>query len=247
MLQDQYFQEMKAVLERVESTQREHIARCAEVIASSLVDDGAWHILDTGHMLMFEAIGRSGGLMAVQPIKITVEVENPVRRRKRGEGKPKVYYDSIPGMAEFVLARSQVLPGDVLLIGSVSGINQLPVGIALEARRQGITTIALTSVEYSKALEPANPYGSRLCEVCDYVLDNCAPPGDALVAVEGIEADICPASGISASYINWALQAQVVEALLKRGKQPSVYLSNHLPGAGDYNRRALLQYEQQGF
>lgn len=66
MLTSEYFANMKAVLERIESTQMEAIEESAEAITESLLNDGAWHIMDTGHMLMCEAIGRTGGLMAVR-------------------------------------------------------------------------------------------------------------------------------------------------------------------------------------
>jgi uncharacterized phosphosugar-binding protein len=246
-LQERYFARMREVLARIEASQKENIARCAEAIAGSLVAGGVWHVLDTGHMLMYEAVGRSGGLMAVRPVRVSVEVANPARRRQAVAGKKKVYMDEIEGLPRYILDKSDMLPGDVLLIGSVSGINILPVGLALEARVRGITTIALTAVEYSRYLSSAHPSGKRLCEVCDYVLDNCAPVGDTLVDVPELGQGICPASGIAASYVMWALQAQVVEELLKRGKEPHVYVSNHMPGADERNKRAWAAYEEQGY
>ncbi|MFA5766220.1 MAG: SIS domain-containing protein, partial [Bacilli bacterium] len=60
---DQYFKEMKKVLVKIEVTQKDKIMEAAEVIADSLADDGIWHIIDTGHMLMHECIGRTGGMM----------------------------------------------------------------------------------------------------------------------------------------------------------------------------------------
>jgi len=247
VLQERYFTRMKEVLARVETSQRDEIANCARVIADSLIAGGVWHVLDTGHMLMYEAVGRSGGLMAVRPVRVSVEVANPARRRQAVAAKKKVFMDEIEGLPRYILDKSDMLPGDVLLIGSVSGINVLPVGLALEAKARGITTIALTAVEYSRFLPPAHPSGRRLCDVCDYVLDNCAPVGDTLVDVPELGQGICPASGIAASYVMWALQAQVVEDLLKRGKAPHVYVSNHMPGADQQNKEAWAAYEEQGF
>lgn len=246
-MQERYFARMREVLARVEASQPENIARCAQVIADALVAGGAWHVLDTGHMLMYEAIGRSGGLMAVRPVRVSVEVANPVRRRRAVARKKQAFMDEIEGLPRYILDKSDMLPGDVLLLGSVSGINMLPVGLALEARARGITTIALTAVEYSRFLRPAHPSGKRLFEVCDHVLDNCAPVGDTLVEVAELDQGICPASGIAASYVMWALQAEVVEALLERGKTPHVYVSNHMPGAEQRNKDAWAAYEEYGF
>ena len=88
MLMDEYFSAMKNVLTKAENTQREAILAAADEIANRLEKGGAWHIMDTGHMLMFEAVGRTGGMMAIKPIKITCEIQNPVRYRPspaRGE------------------------------------------------------------------------------------------------------------------------------------------------------------------
>ena len=79
MLMDQYFSEMKKVLEKIEITQKDTIIKIAQEIAERLPKGAAWHILDTGHMLMLEGVGRTGGMFALKPIKVTCEIDNPVR------------------------------------------------------------------------------------------------------------------------------------------------------------------------
>ena len=118
MLMDEYFSAMKNVLTKAENTQRETILAAADEIANRLEKGGAWHIMDTGHMLMFEAVGRTGGMMAIKPIKITCEIQNPVRYRP-SPARGIIGYDSIPGFADYVLGRANVLPEDVIMIGSV--------------------------------------------------------------------------------------------------------------------------------
>jgi len=219
---DVYFENLKKVLDKIENTQRESILKSADVIAESLTNNGMFHLLDTGHMLMYEGVGRSGGLMAVRPIRITFDVNNPTRFRQI-EGKKNV------------------------LIGSVSGMNILPVEMAIKAKEMGVHTIALTSVEYSKALTAKHKSGKMLYEVCDHVLDNCGNVGDSLVYVEDIDKNICPSSGLAASYLMWALQAEIVSALIKRGKDPSIYISNHLPNASKINNESWGKYEKFGY
>lgn len=246
MLMDQYFSAMKDVLASVEQTQRDTIVAAAAAIADRLARGGAWHIMDTGHMLMFEGVGRTGGMMALKPIRITCEIQNPVRYRpspaRGGQG-----YDSIPGFADFVLGRANILPDDVVMIGSVSGYNYFPVDLALKANELGCLTVAITSVQYSSRLKSRHPSGKRLFEACTFCLDNCTNYGDTLVDVPALGQRICPASGISASYLMWALQSTVVEQLLARGLKPGVYISNHMPDAARINGEALSHYEQYGY
>ena len=246
MFAELYFKNLKAVLDKIESTQRENISECADAITDTLCNNGIWHLLDTGHMLTHEGVGRTGGMMAVRPIRTEVEVSNPTRLRPI-PGKRNVYLDEIEGFPKFVLSKANIMSGDVLMIGSVSGINILPVEMALKAKEMGVKTIALTSVEYSGFLESRHPSGKRLFEVCDHVLDNCGKVGDTLVNVEEIDRGICPSSGIAASYLMWALQADVIEKMLARGKKPSVYISNHIENATVINNETWLQYEKNGY
>ena len=246
MLMDEYFSALNNVLTKAENTQREAILAAADEIANRLEKGGAWHIMDTGHMLMFEAVGRTGGMMAIKPIKITCEIQNPVRYRP-SPARGIIGYDSIPGFADYVLGRANVLPEDVIMIGSVSGYNYFPVDLAIKANEMGCATIALTSVEYSSHLTSKHPSGKRLFEACTYCIDNCTNYGDTLVDVPALGQSICPASGISASYLMWALQSTVVEKLLAKGLKPSVYISNHMPNAPKINGEALERYNEFGY
>ncbi|MCM0646916.1 sugar isomerase domain-containing protein [Clostridium swellfunianum] len=237
---------MREILDKIERTQGEAIDKAAEIIINSITNNGMLHLMDTGHMLMYEAVGRTGGLMSMRPVRLSVQVENPTRKRVN-LNRPTAYLDGIEGFPEFILNKSNMEPGDVLIIGSVSGKNILPVELALRAKERGINTIGITSVEYSSKLNGEHQSGKRLYEVCDIVLDNCGNIGDTLVHVNEINKDICPSSGIAAAYLIWALQAEIVEKLIKLGKDPSIYISNHMPDALRLNKVAWEQYERNGY
>jgi uncharacterized phosphosugar-binding protein len=243
---EQYFEGMKKVLFKIEKTQKDNIEKAACYVVDSITNDGIWHILDTGHMLMSEAVGRTGGLMALRPIKINCEINNPTRFRDRA-GRKKVTYDMVEGFPDFVLGQSNIRKGDVLIIGSVSGYNFLPVELALRAKSMGVKTIAITSVEYSSRMKPVHSSGLRLFEAVDLVLDNCSNYSDTLVDIPELNGSICPASGIAASYLIWALQSTVVEKIIQKGLTPSVYISNHMPNAALKNSQAWKHYEENGY
>ena len=246
MLMDVYFEKMKETLGVIERTQRENIITAAKMVADTLENGGMWQVLDTGHMLMHEAVGRTGGMMALKPILVTCEVSNPTRPRFI-EGKPTIYYTQIPGFSKFVLNRANLTEGDTLIVGSVSGYEVFPVDVAITAREMGVKVIGFTSVAYSQTLTPRHESGKHLYEVCDVVLDNCCKPGDTLVPCPELGIEVCPASGIGASYLMWALQSTVIEEMIARGKQPSVYMSNHAPGAKEHNAQARKTYLELGY
>jgi uncharacterized phosphosugar-binding protein len=197
-------------------------------------------------MLMFEGAGRTGGMMALKAIKITCEIQNPVRYRP-AQARGIHGYDAIPGFADFVIGRSNILAGDIIIIGSVSGYSHFPVDLALKANTMGCLTVAITSIDYSSRLVSKHPSGKRLFEACTYCIDNCSNYSDTLVHVPELEQSICPSSGIGASYIMWALQSSVVESLLAKGLKPSVYISNHMPDAARINGEWLDRYARLGY
>ncbi|MDD4157617.1 MAG: sugar isomerase domain-containing protein [Candidatus Cloacimonetes bacterium] len=246
MLMDKYFEAMKNVLAEIENTQRENIIKASNIVVESLTNGGMWHINDTGHMLMFEGVGRTGGMMALRPIIINCTIENPTRYRERLNGQTFTY-DKIEGFSDFVLGQCNLRSGDVLIIGSVSGYNKLPIDMALKAREMGIKTIAITSVQYSEGLKSAHPSKLRLFEAVDVVLDNCSKFGDTLVNVPEINQEICPSSGIGSSYLMWALQSTIIEKLIEKGLNPSVYISRHMPNSDEINGTAKANYQKLGY
>jgi len=104
----------------------------------------------------------------------------------------------------------------------------------------------MTSVSFSTLLKSEHSTGKRLFEVADLVLDNCAPPLDAMVRIPELDLSICPASGISAATIMWAIEAKVAESLLARGIKPTILKSINFPGSGAYNDGENQRYDESG-
>ena len=63
----------------------------------------------------------------------------------------------------------------------------------------------------------------------DLVLDNHAPYGDAMLEVPGLDYPVCPASGLGAATIMWAVVAGIIEEMLARGLKPTVFPSVNRP------------------
>jgi len=242
MLMDRYFDAIGQVMVRVKETQRANMEKAAELMAESVQRGGAVHVYDTGHIINSELINRAGGLMLLKQLRYSLTVENPVRSRE-GEGMDP----SKEGLAKYVLGASNVRKGDVLIIGSVSGKSQTVVDLALTARDAGVKVVVITSIAYSSALQSEHSSGKRLFEVGDVVIDNCAPVGDAMLEVDGLEQKAFPASGISAAFIMWSICAQLIENLLEKGISPSVYKSVNFPGGGEYNAKTLERYKEKGY
>lgn len=242
MLMDRYWQEIAGLYDKVKTTQRENIIRAGQIIAEA-VDNGACvHIHDTGHIIDSELIYRGGGLILYKKFKYNLTVENPVRKRDRSDMNT-----SMEGLAAYALKASGARPGDVFIIGSVSGRTFSAVDLAYEAKKLGMKIIVITSMTYATSVDSPHSSGQRLYEMADVVIDNCAPAAEAMMEVEGLEPRMCAASGLAAAFIMWSVTNVVVEELMKRGKTPGVLKSANFPGGNDYNKSYVEpRYDKEG-
>lgn len=246
-LAHEYFRRLHQQLEELERRSLSAIEQVAACCAQCLMNGGVIHLFDTGHFVSREFLNRAGGLAAFSPLAFDLSVNNPNPYRDRLEGTPQDRPETVRCLVSAALDRSRVRPGDVLIIGSVSGKTPLPVELALQAKKQGVTVVAVTSLDYSSRLQAEHESGKRLFEVVDFVIDNAAPYGDGMMRLEGLEVPFCPASGISAAAALWAVVASLIEQLLAQGRVPTVFSSINLPDGPERYRQALERYAEKGF
>ena len=119
----------------------------------------------------------------------------------------------------------------------------MPIEVALKAKEKGATTIAVTSLEVSKKLKSKHSEGKNLYEVCDYVLDNRCPEGDAAIELEGMDGlKICGMSTIITGILLQAVVCRAVEIMLEKGIVPPIYKSQNIDGGREYNEEIEKQY-----
>lgn len=243
---DTYFDTVLRRVELLRATSAEGIRQVADACVHCLLGGGAIHVYDTGHLVSRELINRAGGLAAFVPFSFALTVDNPHPSR---DSERDLRGDR-PATAETVraaLAQSNVQSGDVLILGSVSGVSPIVVELALQARQLGVVTVGLTSFEYSDQLEPRHPSGKRLREVTILALDNGAPYGDAMLTLEGLRHPCCPFSGLGAVLCLWALVAEICERMAQMGSAPTVYPSINLPEGPALYAEERKRVTERGF
>ena len=143
---------------------------------------------------------------------------------------------------------TELKPGDVLFVCSVSGRTKKVVDLTYDCVQKGIQVIALTSMSYATQVDPVHESGKKLYEIATLTLDNCAPPAEAMLQVDGIEAPFAASSGISSSYVMWSLTSVAVEKMLADGYTPGILKSANYPGGNDYNKTVVEpHYEKFGW
>jgi uncharacterized phosphosugar-binding protein len=234
---DRYFQAARDVLAEVAATQGDALEAAARLAADAVAAGGMLHLFGTGHsqLLALDAFRRAGGLACVNPIV------DPALAPTAG---PDVALaERTPGHAAAVLEREDLRPGEVVVVISNSGVNPVPVEVALGCRDRGLRVVALTNVEQAKATAARHPSGARLHELADVVVDNRCPTGDAAVAIAG--GDVAgPTTTVVGAAVVAALTARVAELLAERGAAPAVLVSQNLDGrdAAERNHQRLRPY-----
>ena len=242
MLIDTYFDAIEGKIRELRAAEADNIAQVAQVCADSIASGGVVHIHDTGHMLNSELIGRAGGLVGFTPFNFGLNVSNANGFRDKTPNDVNVTSEVI----SLALKNSNIKAGDVLFVGSVSGKSENVVELALQARAMGVTVVAVTALAYSSKLDSQHPSGKRLYEAADIVLDNHAPYGDAMIEAEGLDVKVCPASGMSAACLLWAVTAGIVENLLAKGVTPTAYRSVNAPGGPEDVKARNERYKELG-
>lgn len=243
MLLDRYNVAVDELIAKVRSTQRENIIKGGEMIAQSVASGGNVYLSAIAHHVEYDLIYRGGGPIFYKHFSWNMNVEKLGRKRDRSDLDTTTW-----GMAKYALKLSDMRPGDILVLSSVSGRTVNVVDLAYEAKQMGIKVIAFTSMEYTKAVEAVHPSGLKLYEMVDLVLDNCAPAAEAMLEVDGIEAKYAAASGIASNIIMWGMTSVAIEKLLEMGITPGVLKSANFPGGADYNHSVVEpEYEKHGW
>jgi uncharacterized phosphosugar-binding protein len=234
---DRYLQTARDTLAEVAATQGEALEAAARLVADSVAGGGVLHLFGAGHsqLVALDGFLRAGGLACVNPIV------DPALSPAAGPDVSRVERTS--GHAATVLAGEDLRPGEVVVVVSNSGVNPVPVEVALGCRDRGLRVVALTNVEQAKATAARHPSGARLHDLADVVVDNRCPPGDAAVTLPDGER-VGPTTTVVGAAVVAALAARVAELLLERGATPPVVVSQNLDGrdAAERNQRLLRAY-----
>ncbi len=237
MSTDAYFEQAIAALQNVMETQREVMGQAAAVLAEAIAAGKSLYAFGASHsfILTEELVYRTGGLMLINPIyphgmNLFVRPMTLTSQLER-----------VPGLGATLLKGSPIQAGDVLLIASTSGRNAVVIDMAMAARALGATVIGITALAYTRDVGSRHPSGKKLAELCDLVIDNGAPYGDAAVEIPGFPQRVGPLSTVTGCAIVNALAADVVARLVERGVTPPVFLSANLDGGDAFNARLLAE------
>jgi uncharacterized phosphosugar-binding protein len=181
----QWLANATSVMTRIHETQADNIRRAAEAMADS-IGAGRWvHTFGCGHATIpvEEMYPRIGGFVGFHPM-----VELPLTFFTRIVGEMGVhqflYLERAEGYGVEIMKGYDFDPRDSMWVFSHTGINNVNIDVALEAKKRGMKVIAYGSAEAAKGKTTRHSCGKTIFDVADIVVDSCAPVEDASVPLK---------------------------------------------------------------
>lgn len=249
MLAKKWLNNAREVMSRIEDTQMENIQKAAEVMADS-IEAGRWvHTFGCGHATIpvEEMYPRIGGFVGFHPI-----VELPLTFFTRITGEMGVhqfvFLERVEGYGVEIMKGYTFDPRDTMWLFSHTGINNVNIDVALEAKKKGMKVIAYGSAAAAKGKTSRHSTGKTIFDVADIVVDSCAPIVDASVDLKNHQDKVGPVSTMAFVTCVWMTVTTVAEILADRGVKLFIHPSHNVPGDTTAKQRlddALAEYKKR--
>jgi len=239
-----YLSAAEAVLHKVRDTQLPAIRRAADWCADTIARRGLVHLFGSGHsrMAVEEMFPRYGSFPGFHPI-VELSITNHTQVVGANGQRQAMAIERMEGLGEPILNNFVFRDYDVMIVFSTSGNKGVSVDVALGAKARGLRVIAVVAKAYADLLASEHSSGRKLTDVADLVIDNCAPPGDSMVEVPGVDARVGPGSTIGNTAAVNTLKVLVAERLAALGQPPLVLASAYELGADASKARFEAAYD----
>ena len=228
---DDYLDKCRGLIDNARQ-QTSAVRQAADWFAATILAGRMVHVFASGHsrIMVEELWPRYGSFPGFNPIvELSLTFHNLVVGAN-GQ-RQAMFLENVSGLAERILRNFDVKPADSALVISSSGCNVVPIEMAELFRGRGLKVVALVSRRHGEATLSMHPAGKKLTDVADLVLDTGAPPGDAMVTIEGLETPVSPGSTVGGCLLVNMLKAEVADRLVRAGQPPKVLSASCLVGA----------------
>lgn len=249
MLAKQWLNNVRGIIDAIEGTQMENIRRAAEVMADT-IEAGRWvHTFGCGHATIpvEEMYPRIGGFVGFHPM-----IELPLSFFTRITGEMGVhqfvFLERVEGYGIEIMKGYNFDERDTMWLFSHSGINNVNIDIAIEAKKKNMTVVAYGAAEGAKGKQTRHSSGKTIFDIADIVVDTCAPVGDASVTLKDHQDKVGPVSSMAFISTVWMTVTTVAEILANRGVKLFIHPSHNVPGDTTARQRldeALAEYKKR--
>jgi len=249
MLAKQWLDNVRGIMDTIEQTQMENIRKAAEVMADS-IERGRWvHTFGCGHATLpiEEMYPRIGGFVGFHPM-----IELPLSFFTHITGEMGVhqfvFLERVEGYGVEIMKGYNFDARDTMWLFSHSGINNVNIDVAIEAKKKGMKVVAFGSAAAAKGKQTRHSSGKTIFDVADIVVDTCAPVEDASVPLKNHQDKIGPVSTMAFVTCVWMTVTTIAEILADRGVKLFIHPSHNVPGDTTAKQRleeALAEYKRR--
>jgi uncharacterized phosphosugar-binding protein len=215
-------------LTRLAQNQQANLQAAAALITQSIADGGMWLTFGSGHseLVAREPFWRAGGLAA------TFHLAD----HTGGD------FERVEGLGKLIIGHYDIQAGDCLTVVSHSGVNPVPIEIALHAKARGARLVTMSALAHSQSVKSRHSSGQKLYELADVALDTLGVRGDALLPLPDSELKVGALSTLVGIALMQALIAQVAVNLQAQDLQPPVIVSANVPEGDAHNAALKTRY-----
>jgi len=249
MLAKEWLSNTRQVMTRIEETQTENIQKAAEAMADTIECQRWVHTFGCGHATLpiEEMYPRIGGFVGFHPM-----VELPLTFFTRITGEMGVhqfvFLERVEGYGVEIMKGYNFDKRDIMWLFSHSGINNVNIDVAIEARKKDMKVIVFGSAAEAKGKQTRHSSGKTIFDLADIVVDTCTPIGDASVTLKNHQDKIGPISTMAFITCVWMTITTVAEILADRGVKLYIHPSHNVPGDTTAKVRleeALAEYKRR--
>ncbi|HRO84269.1 MAG TPA: sugar isomerase domain-containing protein [Niabella sp.] len=249
LLAKQWLTNAREIMTKIEDTQMENIQKAAALMADA-IEAGRWvHTFGCGHATLpiEEMYPRIGGFVGFHPM-----VELPLTFFTRITGEMGVhqfvFLERVEGYGKEIMKGYNFDSQDIMWLFSHTGINNVNIDIALDAKEKGMKVIVFGSAAEAKGKVTRHSSGKTIFDIADLVVDTCVPIQDASVELKNHQDKIGPLSTMAFVTAVWMTVTTVAEMLAERGVKLYIHPSHNVPGdttAKERLEEALAEYKKR--
>jgi uncharacterized phosphosugar-binding protein len=249
MLAKEWLSNTRSIMTMIEETQMENIRKAAEAMADTIECNRWVHTFGCGHATIpvEEMYPRIGGFVGFHPM-----VELPLTFFTRITGEMGVhqfvFLERVEGYGVEIMKGYNFDKRDIMWLFSHSGINNVNIDIAIEAKKRGMKVIVFGSAAEAKGKQTRHSSGKTIFDLADIVVDTCTPIEDASVKLKNHQDKIGPVSTMAFITCVWMTITTVAEILADRGVKLYIHPSHNVPGDTTAKERledALAEYKKR--
>ncbi|MDR1743824.1 MAG: sugar isomerase domain-containing protein [Dysgonamonadaceae bacterium] len=249
MLALEWLANARGVMQKIEDTQLENIKAAATAMADC-IESGHWvHTFGCGHATIpvEEMYPRIGGFVGFHPM---VEPSMTYFTGITGAGgiHSFLFLERAEGYGNAIMKNYHFEKEDVMWIFSHTGINNVNIDVALNAKAKGMKVIVFGSASEAKGKTTRHPSGKTIFDIADIVVDSCVPIVDASVVLKNHQDKIGPVSTLGFVTLVWMTVTTCAEILADRGVKLFIHPSHNVPGDTTAHERldaCLAEYKRK--